>query len=111
MKTGPILMIAGVDCEEGKEKEFNEWYNRNFPEIMLKAPGVVRVDRYQLMEDDDRMPKFISIVQLENEESFQAATKSEPMRQIAETLLNESTRWGLQVRWGVHYKRIYSSED
>ena len=54
MKSSPVLMVAGVDCAKGKEKEFNNWYNSTFPQIMMRAPGVVKVDRYERVEDDDR---------------------------------------------------------
>ena len=108
-KTNAVIMIAGVECCQGKENEFNHWYNNKFPQMMLNAPGVIKVERYQRMEEDTRMPKFISIVYLENEGSIQSVTSSEAVKELAAIYLDESTQWDLQIRWAGNYKNIYSS--
>lgn len=104
-------MIAGVECAKGMEKEFNDWYNSTFPAIMMKAPGVIRVDRYERVEDDDRLPKFLSVVQLENEAAIDEMARSDALRQIASLYVEEGARWDLKVRWALHYRSIYASES
>ena len=109
MKQGSIIMIAGIDCDEGKEEEFNKWYNSTFPRLMVKAPGVVRVDRYERIQEDPMLPKFLSVVGLESEEFITALANSDAVREIANTYVAEGIQWGLKVRWALHYRNIYSS--
>jgi len=109
-KIGRMIMLAGVECVNGKEKEFNDWYNGTFPRMMLNAPGVLKVERYQRAEDDTRMPKFISIVYLENEDSVELLAKSDAIKDLATLYLNEGTQWDLQIRWAGYYRNIYSSD-
>ena len=95
MKQGSIIMIAGIDCDEGKEEEFNKWYNSTFPRLMVKAPGVVRVDRYERIQEDPMLPKFLSVVGLESEEFITALANSDAVREIANTYVAEGIQWGL----------------
>ena len=91
MASETILMITGVDCALGKEGEFNEWYNTNFAETMSKVPGVVGVERYERVEENEQLPRFISIVELENMEAAQAAIKrsEEKIAAAKEKLMKE----------------------
>lgn len=108
--SGAVLIVAGIDCEKGREDDFNNWYNSTFPGMMLSAPGVIRVDRYEQMDDDERIPKFMSVVHVDSEESFELLYKSEVMKKIADIYLKEGVQWDLKVRWVGRYKTIYSSE-
>ena len=109
MKSSPVLMVAGVDCAKGKEKEFNDWYNSTFPRIMMRAPGVVKVDRYERVEDDDRYPAFLSVVQIESEEVMEAMEKSDAVAELAGIMLEQSPKWEMKVRWVVHYRRFFTT--
>ena len=110
MESRPVLLIAGVDCAEGKEKEFDNWYNSTFPEIMMRAPGVVRVERYERVEDNDQYPTFLSVVLIESEEAVEAMEKSDAMAELAGIMLEQSPEWEMKVRWVVHYKRFFTTE-
>ena len=66
MESNPVLLIAGVECARGKEKEVNDWYNSTLPQSMMRVPGVVKVDRYERVEDDDRDPAFLSMERLKD---------------------------------------------
>ena len=111
MESGPVMLIAGVECAEGKEKEFNDSYNASFPPIMMKVPGVVKVDRYERMGEDDRLPKFLSIVHLENESAIYGMAESEAMKELAELYVEQGARYNTQVYWAMHYRKIYSSSE
>ncbi|UCG81990.1 MAG: hypothetical protein JSW38_07135 [Dehalococcoidia bacterium] len=109
MASEPILMITGVDCAQGKEKEFNEWYNTNFAEIMSKVADVVRVDRYERVEDNEQLPRYISIVELENIESVQKLVENENVSKLGKLYIEQGVNYGIQFHWAVRYKQIYSS--
>lgn len=109
MSSEQILLMTGVDCALGKEKEFNEWYNTNFAEIMSKVPGVVRVDRYERVEDDEQLPRFLSIVQLENMETVQTLAENKKVSELGKLYIEEGVDYGIQFHWAVRYKQIYSS--
>jgi len=110
MESRPVLLVAGVDCAKGKEGEFNHWYNSTFPEIMMRAPGVVRVDRYERLEDNDEYPAFLSVVQIESEDAVEAMEKSDAVAELADIMLKQSPKWEMKVRWVVHYRRFFSTE-
>jgi antibiotic biosynthesis monooxygenase (ABM) superfamily enzyme len=109
MASEPILMITGVDCAPGKEKEFNEWYNTNFAEIISKVPGVVRVDRYERVEDNVPLPGYISIVELENIEAWQNLQENKNVSELGKLYIEKGVNYGIQFHWVVRYKQIYSS--
>lgn len=110
MESNPVLLIAGVECAKGKEKEFNDWDNSTFPQIMMRVPGVVKVDRYERVEDDDQYPTFLSVVQLESEDAIGAMDKSDAMRELAGIMLEQAPKWDMRVRWAVHYKRFFTTD-
>jgi hypothetical protein len=110
MESRPVLLVAGMDCAKGKYKEFNDWYNSTFPQIMMRAPGVVRVDRYERLEDNDEYPTFLSVVQIESEEVMEAMGKSDAVAELAAIMLEQSPKWETKVRWVVHYRRFFTTE-
>ena len=103
-------MITGVECAKGKEEEFNDWYNYNFPPVLMKVPGVVRVDRYERVEDDERLPRFLNIVQLENDAAMEMMGKNEAVLEVGRLFFAEGAKWDTQMRWAIRYKRIYTTE-
>jgi len=111
MKTEPVIIVAGVECVKGKEKEFNDWYNSTFPPMLIKIPGVTRIDRYQHLREDDAHPAFLSIVEVANEEALAAMVNSDALWELGKFYFEGGSKWDLQLRWPTHYKRIYSSED
>jgi hypothetical protein len=106
-KSIPVMLMAGVECTEGKENAFNDWYNSTFPELMMKVPGVTRVERFERMGEDSTHPKFISMVQFENESYLNAIVQDDTSKEIARVFIGKATEWGIKVRWVVHYRRIF----
>jgi hypothetical protein len=109
MESEPVIMLAGIDCARGREKEFTEWYHSTFPQIMMKAPGVVSVERFERLEDNDEYPRFISVVQIENEAAIAKMDSSEAIKEISAIMLEEGPKWEITTRWVVHYGRIFTS--
>jgi hypothetical protein len=48
------IMFVMTNCESGKDAEFNDWYDRIHLPDVLKVPGVVAAQRYQLTEQQRR---------------------------------------------------------
>ncbi len=110
MQSEPVIIVAGVECAKGKEKEFNEWYNYTFPPMLIKVPGVTRIDRYKRLEDNEAHPTFLSIVELASEAALRNMAKSDALWELGKSYFEGGSKWDLQLRWTTNYKRIYSSE-
>jgi hypothetical protein len=106
-KTVPVVLMAGVECAEGKENAFNAWYNSTFPQIMMKVPGVTRVERFERIGENSAHPKFISMVQFDNESYLNAMGQVDASKEIARLFIGKATEWGTKVRWVVHYRKIF----
>jgi hypothetical protein len=109
MKSGPVVLIAGVNCAKGKEEEFNESYNASYPPVVMKVPGVIRVDRYERVEDDEKQPKFLSVVHLEDESVVEEMAGSEAIRALIDLYVEQGARFDTSVQWASHYRLIFST--
>ena len=110
MQSEPVIIIAGVECAKGKEREFNEWYNYTFPPMLIKVPGVTRIDRYERLEDNEAHPTFLSIVELASEDALRNMVKNDALWELGKLYFEGGSKWDLQLRWATNYKRIYSSK-
>ncbi|MEE9400717.1 MAG: hypothetical protein V3V32_01730 [Dehalococcoidia bacterium] len=110
MQSEPVIIVAGVECAKGKEKEFNEWYNYTFPPMLIKIPGVTRIDRYERLEGNEAHPTFLSIVEVASEAALRNMAKNEALWEFGKLYFEGGSKWDLQLRWTTNYKRIYSSE-
>ncbi len=74
----------------------------------------MRIDRYERVENrvehDERLPRFLNIVQLENEAVIEEMAKSDAVRELGRVFFDEGTKWGTRLLWVVRYRRIYTSE-
>ena len=111
MGSEPILLMTGVDCAPGSEKEFNEWYNSGFPPAMMKVPGVVRVDRYERVEDDERLPRFLSMMQFESMEATEKMAESSAVQELGKSYFEEGVKFDIEFRWSIRYKLIYTTQE
>ena len=62
-KLAKYLFIVSMDVDEGQEKQFNEWYNKEHVPALLKVPGVIRAYRYI---SKGGTPKYTAIYELGN---------------------------------------------
>jgi len=110
MESPPILLITGVDCRPGKEKAFNEWYDSSFPPAMIEVPGITRIDRYERLEEDDNIPRFLSIVQFENMEAVDNMVNIEMVASLGKRYIEEGSKFGIRFYWAARYRSIYSTK-
>jgi hypothetical protein len=77
---------------------------------MMKVPGVIKVERYERLGDNDQYPSFLSTVELENEATIESMAKSKAIKEVSKVFVEGGAKWNTRVRWAVHYKRLFSSE-
>ncbi|MFC1995218.1 hypothetical protein ACFLVK_02295 [Chloroflexota bacterium] len=106
MESKPVLFLVGTDIVPGKEKEYNEWYDKTHLSMVLKCPGVMRAKRYQIVEPIPNFPKYLTIYELSNEASIEAMTNSPQLRTVREDPSKPFSDTDMTVKWRVHYKQI-----
>ena len=109
-RPGAVILIAGVECAEGREKEFNESYNASFPPIVMRVPGVIGVDRYERLNGDETLPRFLSIVHLEDESAIETMAWSDAVRELADLYVEQGARFDTRLLWASHYRLVFSSQ-
>jgi len=57
------LYVVRMDADPEKEKQFNEWYNKEHIPALLKVSGVISANRFTSLEGT---PKYIAIYELDN---------------------------------------------
>jgi hypothetical protein len=78
---GKYLFVVMLDVEPDKEEEFNELYNNEHIPFLLEVPGVLSAARYENVEGDEGVPKYLAIYEIEspdvpNSEAFRNAGNS-----------------------------------
>ncbi|MGD0329803.1 MAG: DUF4286 family protein [Nitrososphaeria archaeon] len=61
-KLAKYLYVVNMDVDTEKEKQFNEWYNKEHIPALLKVPGVISAYRYTSLEGT---PKYTAIYELD----------------------------------------------
>jgi antibiotic biosynthesis monooxygenase (ABM) superfamily enzyme len=79
-KLAKYLYVVRVDVDPEKEKQFNEWYEKEHIPALLKVPGVIAAYRYISLEGT---PKFIAIYELDKpdiptSEAWKSAVEATP---------------------------------
>lgn len=110
MKKTPVLLIVAAEVSADKEKEFNEWYNAVHIKQALKAPGIVRAERYQLIGSKNGLPKYLAVYELENEEAIKAWEESPEREAAVQDRLKVWGETGFTIAWRGYYKRIWSQD-
>jgi len=63
------VIIALTNAVEGKEKEFNEWYDSTHAKDLLKVPGIVAAQRFELGPVGEGLPppqyRYLTIYETE----------------------------------------------
>jgi len=62
VKLAKYLYVVRMDVDPEKEKQFNEWYNKEHIPALLKVPGVIGAYRYTSLEST---PKYTAIYELD----------------------------------------------
>ncbi|CAH1663837.1 MULTISPECIES: DUF4286 family protein [unclassified Chelatococcus] len=58
MATEKHLLLVLTNAVEGREEEFNEWYNDRHLDDVLQVPGIVAAQRYKLSAAQRMTPPF-----------------------------------------------------
>ena len=65
--------IVFTNPVEGKESEYNDWYNRQHIPDVLNVPGFVGAQRFRLADaqmsrDDNRTHKYLAVYEIETDD-------------------------------------------
>jgi antibiotic biosynthesis monooxygenase (ABM) superfamily enzyme len=64
------LLTVKATITPDREKQFNEWYNREHVPDVFKFPGVVSARRYRATTPEDRY-QYMAVYEFESEETVQ----------------------------------------
>ncbi len=66
---GKWLLAVETNCADpGREKEFNDWYDRVHLFDVLETPGIVRASRYEYVNPPEGQPKYLAMYEVETED-------------------------------------------
>ena len=101
-KLAKYLYVVRMDVDPEKEKQFNEWYNKEHIPALLKVPGVIGAYRYTSL---DGTPKYTTIYELDkpNVRTSEAWKKAVEMAPLPKGVTSENVTKHL-------YERIYPKE-
>ncbi len=106
-----VIFVVGTNPPPGKESEFNEWYDDVHVPMLLKAPGMVRATRYQLVGEKEGIPKYLAIYEMEDKAAFARLDQS-PERVAAQKQRLEQWAGGpdFSVVWRAAFKVLSEHE-
>ena len=110
MKSGPVLIMTGIDCERDKEKGFNEWDSANLPPAVKQIPGIIRIDRYERVDDDKTAPRFLSIMQFEDAEAVDNMVNIDAISSLGKIYFEEASNYDIRFYWSARYKSMFTAE-
>lgn len=65
------LYVVMTNAVEGKDAEFNEWYDNQHIDDVLRVPGFVSAQRFRIVTDPDTGPcpqRYLSLYELETDD-------------------------------------------
>ncbi len=106
-----VILVVGTNPPPGKEAEFNEWYDNVHVPMLLKAPGMVRATRYQLVGEGDEYPRYLAIYELEDEAAMAKFAQS-PEAAAAHQQRREQWAGGpdFSISWRANYQVLSEHE-
>lgn len=63
-------MVATNLPRGATEAEFNEWYNYDHVTSLLRSPEILRVERYERIGNDERIPRYLCFHRYLNEKAI-----------------------------------------
>ena len=106
MQTAKVIWLVGTKCPPGKEKEFNEWYDKIHVPNVLKTPGIVGATRYERIEEDDKFPTFLAIYEFEDEAALERLARNMANEPMVKDGQENMPKFGAEAPFLVHYRRI-----
>lgn len=62
---GRYCLVVMSNPVQGKEDEYNEWYNNQHLKDVLKVPGFVAAQRFKAAEANGSSPRYMAIYEME----------------------------------------------
>ena len=94
-----------TNCPEGREAEFNHWYNTMHVPDILQLPGFVACTRYQMVGSPrERQGKFLALYEMEADDP--AAAVDALWKAVAELQAKGRMFDGTQLVYAAPYQPI-----
>jgi len=114
-KASPFLLTAATTPVEGKEDDFNAWYEKEHLDLLRKVPGWIRTQRVKVIDSlktsaghdpiPNGAPKYVTVYEFENGDyiktpEFEAAVSTPWANKVmTPDLVIEMRQWKLYRAW------------
>lgn len=110
MARSPVMLVVATKVSPEREREFNEWYDKVHIPMVLRAPGMVRADRYKVVGAEDDLATYLAVYEMESEEAIGLWEKSPERDAALKDRLQQWGETGFTVAWRGYYKHLGSWE-
>ena len=110
MACKPVIFIVETKIDPENEEKFNEWFDKVHIPLILKIPGVLKAQRYKVINTEDDRGKYLAIYDLENEE----AIKKWEGPELKTAHQNKLDVWGedsFTIVWSGFYKHTREKDS
>ena len=90
-----FLMVVQTRARQGRDDEFNEWYDKEHLEHMRSVPGVVSAKRFDLLTNSPYKPNnpYLTLYELEADDPMQVLAEIGKRKYpVSEALEAETTQ-------------------
>ena len=90
--------------DEDRQNEFYiNWFYKTYIPLLGNVTGLRAADRYQIVKENPKYPKYIQIMRFDNLKSFQEYDKSEELNAVRRSM--DANFPGSDYAWYVQYQR------
>jgi hypothetical protein len=110
MDNQPVIHIVGRNFkpeDEDRQNEFYQnWFYKTYVPLLGNVTGLRGVDRYQVVKESPKYPKYIQIFRFDNLKAFQEFDKNEELNAVRRSV--DANFPGTDYAWWVQYQRTIS---
>ena len=89
------VLTVFTNAQDGRDDEFNEWYDNQHLKHMLSVPGVLSADRYDLTDNSPFKPThpYLTLYELEADDPMQVLAEIAKAKfPVSDALETETTQ-------------------
>ena len=106
----PVVIVVGISCRPEIEEKFNNWYDESHIPNILKFPKLKKVDRYQILNETEQYPTYLTVLEFENCQVYEEYEKSELLAAERKTIKEFWKDGGWEIEWRVRYELMRTWE-
>ena len=104
MGNKPIINVVATQCQPEDEEKFNKWYDEIHIPMLLKFKGITEVTRYKIISESEEYPKYLTIYEFENQNTFEVFQTSSELAAVREEMNKTWKDKGFETKWRVQYE-------